>query len=218
MQKQFLLRVTITDFSVDYMEKIVEWLHTLGGNQIQFEPISIAGRATLSTKGDSLTRPSVQEFAKNLKLSILKAASLGVSVTNSSFMNLMNPPSEFCDGNIKHRFAVSYTGDVTTCVEVQDQCHPVYNEFVVGKYDYKQESIVFHKDRRSRACSKCNFSTQDLTCSTCFARPICGGGCPVRNYHTTGDSGEVDPYRCELIQEMLPFVIELFDEAAYNEI
>lgn len=90
---------------------------------------------------------------------------------------------------------------------------------MVGSYDSASDEIVTTKSReRATACQIIQIQQKtDSPCTACFARRICGGGCPVRNFHITGDSGTVDPYRCQLIREMVPYAYELLDEASTGE-
>jgi uncharacterized protein len=204
--KEFKLRVTATSFSVSRMDEIVDWFHSLGGKLIHFEPVSISGRATKNNKGLALEKPSPEEFSDNLQKAILRGNELGVQIVNSAFMNISTPPPEFCEGNANNRISVSYTGDVTTCVEVQEKCHPASTDFIIGKYDSNTKSIVLDREERKKLCD--GIKIKD--CLECFAVRSCGGGCPVRNFHTTGSMGKVDPYRCENIKSMLPFLIKMF--------
>ena len=210
----FKIRSTVTDYSVGFMSKTVEWAHKLGVKQIQFEPISIAGRATLKTKGATFKKPKVDLFLRNLKLAIKKGSQLGVGIVNSSIMNIKNTPHRFCDGNSQNRFAVTFNGDITTCVEVQEKCHPVFNQFTIGKYNEDKDELVFSKNSREHACLPGIKIIVNEKCKTCFAKNICGGGCPVRNYHVTGNSAVVDPYRCKTIREMLTFVYKLLNKSS----
>lgn len=211
---EFKVRATVTDFSVRYLRETVEWLHGLGGTQLHVEPLSIAGRAAIASRGEGLQRPSSSEFAERLKEAIIRGNQLGVGIINSSYMNLVDPPLEFCEGSPQNRFAVTYHGDVTTCVEVQDRCHPVFPQFIVGRYDQLQDELVMSKKHRERACLVNLHTETQSTCVDCFAKRICAGGCPVRNFHVTGDSAHVDPYRCDMIREMVPFVFHLLDDAS----
>ena len=206
-EKKFKVRVTVTDFSVSRMPAVVEWLHELGGDAIHFEPVTISGRAT---KGEELSKPTAESFIDNLKLSILRGNDLGVGIVNSSFMNISTPPPEFCEGNSNNRVSVSYTGDLTTCVEVQEKCHPASKNFIIGYYDSELKKIIVKQEHRLRSC----LGTKMVECVSCFAAKSCGGGCPVRNFHVTGTTTEVDPYRCIMIKRMLPFLIELLLETS----
>lgn len=205
--KKFKVRVTVTNFSVSWMTKVVEWLHLLGGDSIHFEPVTIAGRAT---KGMALEKPEAVAFITNLQKAILRGNELGVGIVNSSFMNISTPPPEFCEGNSNNRISVSYTGDVTTCVEVQEKCHPASTNFIIGRYDQSAGRIILEREQRLRSC----VGTKMVECLTCFAVRSCGGGCPVRNFHITGNTIEVDPYRCQMIKQMLPFLMNLLLESS----
>jgi hypothetical protein len=50
---------------------------------------------------------------------------------NSSFMNLAHTPASFCSGDTSRKIAVTPSGELTTCVEVQDICHPAAKNFMV---------------------------------------------------------------------------------------
>jgi len=204
--KEFKLRVTVPESTVTRMVDVVEWLHSLGGNTIHFEPISIAGRASQKTTGLVFNKPPVDLFVENMQKAILRGNELGVGVVNSAFMNISTPPPEFCDGNSGNRIAISYTGDVTTCVEVQEKCHPASTDFIIGKYNPETGLLALLDGQRSKSCS----GKKAKDCLECFAIKICGGGCPVRNFHATGDVTKVDPYRCASIKKMMSFLMELF--------
>ncbi len=206
----FKLRATVTEYSVGKMAEMVAWAGLLGVKEIHFEPLSVAGRAALVTKGVGLDRPKLQEFIAGLKSAIIMGNQSGVGVVNSAFMNLASGGNSFCDGDSKYRFAITYDGQVTTCVEVQDRCHPVAAEFMVGGYD-PVRGVIDSTKSRGRACLV-NIRKEESACVSCFASSVCGGGCPVRNFHTTGDSGKVDPYRCALVKEMLVFAYDLLDK------
>lgn len=210
--KEFKLRVTVPESSVGRMADVVEWLHSLGGNQIHFEPISIAGRASEKGGCAVFKKPPVELFIENLQKAIIRGNELGVGIVNSAFMNIATPPPEFCEGNSDNRISISYTGDITTCVEVQEKCHPASTDFIIGGYNQETRSILLTGNRQARSCH----GTKLEACRECFAVKICGGGCPVRNFHTTGNINEVDPYRCQVIKTMLPFLMEMFLQASMD--
>lgn len=125
----------------------------------------------------------------------------------------MQPSVHFCDGVGGNRVSVSYTGEVTTCLEVQGGCHPTADYFIIGGYDEKEDRIVINPQKQMRICGN-PITSQNECCRNCFAIYICGGGCPIRNYHMTGDQNKVDPFRCQVIKSVLPFVVNLFDQAS----
>jgi uncharacterized protein len=211
--REFMIRATVTDYSVGHLVSAVEYLNSLGVRNFHCEPINLAGRAILETKGQPMARPRAEDFIQNLASAITRAGELGMEILNSSYMNLLQPSVHFCDGVGGNRVSVSYTGDVTTCLEVQGGCHPTADSFIVGGYDPDTDEIAIDLARRQRICGT-PITGQNACCSNCFAIHICGGGCPIRNYHMTGDKDRVDPFRCQVIKAILPFVIALFDQAA----
>ena len=214
---QIKLRVTVTEFSIDMMEDIVRWYAGFGfaKPEIHFESVSISGRARSNT--NETGQPDVNVFILNLKKAIEAGNELGVGVINSSFMNLMNSPSEFCDSNTNNRFAVTVDGHVTKCVEVQDSCHPAAKSLLLEGYNKTTDSFVQIENQ-----SSCGGEWQVVefksangnNCFTCFAKNVCGGGCPVRNFHTTGETHVVDPYRCKVTREIIPYLYVMIDEAS----
>lgn len=208
---KFMIRATVTEFSVKYLISTIEYLHNLGVTQFHCEVINIAGRA-IKTKGQSMKRPDVEEFIGNLKLAITKAGELGMGILNSSYMNLLQPSVHFCDGVGGNRISVSYTGDVTTCLEVQSGCHPTADSFLIGSYSKESNEIYINSSKQLKLCNN-TITSENNCCKDCFAIYTCGGGCPIRNYHMTGNSNTVDPFRCQVIKSILPFVFILFDEA-----
>ena len=208
---EFITRATVTDFSVEYLVPTVEYLHLLGVSQFHCEAINLAGRALLETKRQPMQRPSAADFAKNIIAAITRAGELGMEILNSSYMNLLQPSVHFCDGVGGNRVSVSYTGEVTTCLEVQGGCHPTADYFIIGGYAKDQDKILINTEKQQSICAQ-PITSQNQCCKDCFAIYICGGGCPIRNYHMTGDQNRVDPFRCHVIQSVLPFVIDLFDQ------
>lgn len=214
-QHPIKVRATVTAISVHKMAEIVSWLADLGGSEIQFEPVSIAGRARSFCEQTS--KPEVDDFIDNLKLAIERGCEVGIGVSHSSFMNLTNTPFSFCDGNFTNRFAVTYEGEITRCVEVQDHCHPAANLFLLGKYDKPSGKFIMQDNQRQFYCGDQVVklrSGDGNDCSACFATRICGGGCPVRNFHVNKSPLVVDEYRCKITREIIPYIYGLIDEAS----
>ena len=212
----FMVRATVTAESVGTLVNAVEYLGGLGVTKIQFEPLSLAGRAAQITQSQQMSRPSPSEFADNLIGSIVRGAELGVSIMNSSYMNAMQPSTHFCDGVGGNRVAVTYGGDVTTCLEVQGRCHPSGDRFIIGSYDPDTNAILVEPGKQQTLCGALTVE-ENPDCQGCFARYICAGGCPIRNYHTTGDPARTDPLRCEVTKRVLPFVIELMADGGEQD-
>lgn len=213
-KREFIVRSTLTAESTPRLVEEVDYLGSMGVTQLHVEAINLAGRAVLETKGQPMARPTAQVFCQNLIAAIKRGAEVGVDILNSAYMNLLQPSVYFCDGVGGNRVSVTYNGEVTTCLEVQGGCHPTAERFIAGCYDPGSDKLVIDRDHAVTACGGAPIIDQSTKCVDCFARFACGGGCPIRNFHTTGDTAVVDPFRCEVVSCVLPFVIELMAEYA----
>ncbi len=210
---EFIVRSTMTDVSTPCLVEEVDYLASLGVSQLHVEAINLAGRAVMETKGQPMDRPSAELFSLSLLDAIHRGSEVGVDILNSAYMNLMQPSFHFCDGVGGNRVSVTYDGSVTTCLEVQGGCHPTSEKFIVGAYDRERDAIIVNQEKRSAVCAT-PIIDQNPACLGCFARYTCGGGCPIRNFHTTGDTSKVDPFRCEVISNVLPEIIRLIAEGS----
>lgn len=209
----FKVRATVTDYSVNKMVDAVEWLSRIGGKEIQFEPVSIAGRAR--EQSDVICKPDCDLFIQNLIRAIEKGSQVGVGVSHSSFMNLIDSPFSFCAGGIENKFAVTCDGNITSCVEVQSKCHPASDIFHIGKVNNDTGLIDFDKDKLGgckASCESVRRSGSNEACIDCFAARICGGGCPVRNFHTNANVNIVDEYRCKITKKLIPYIFYSIDD------
>jgi len=208
----FFVRATVTSASVCYMPKSISYLRTLGVDRVHFEAVSIAGRAAFPTKGNSFGKPTAGAFARYLIEAIELGNELGVSVMNSSYMNFLQPAAHFCDGTGGNRIAITSDGLVSTCLEVQSGCHPAVGRYVIGEFDKTSKQLTINTAKGKLLCSEIIASSAG--CVDCFAKYICAGGCPIRNQHATGSPFVIDPFNCEVVKTVLPFVIEMVDRSS----
>lgn len=203
-EAKFLIRITCTADSVLQLPDAVKYFSGLGAQIIHIEAVSLAGRAT-ETKGSGMVlRPDADVFVESLIKSVETAKKCGVSIMNSAYMNILVPSVHYCDGVGGNKLVVTYTGDYTTCLEVQDSCHPAKEWFLIGHSDgEKLNSSVF--------ASKPIIETVP-DCQNCFAKYICAGGCPTRNFHMEGDVYKVDEFRCKTTRSVLKYcMISLYN-------
>ena len=83
---------------------------------------------------------------------------------------------------------------------------------------FKQNGVFVIKNTDQKSCNNQHTvkikSGNGEDCSLCFAKRVCGGGCPVRNFHTVGQMYVVDPYRCTVTKEIIPYVYKMIDESS----
>lgn len=185
------VRCTITEKNVSEMPAIVLYLATLGCKRVQFEVVTESGRA----KSSGVCRPSRESFVQYLLESIDTAAKVGMEVLNSSFMRLFTPAIHYCDGMAESRRIVNPDGTISTCVEVNSSNHKAAEYFLLQS----QSDVPLTAIRPIAEHSK--------DCSNCFAKFICGGGCPSRNYHCTGSAYVPDEFRCYVVKNIVPLLI-----------
>lgn len=205
------VRCTITKASVNSMDAIVEHLGQLGVKRIHFEPVTEGGRG--AALDDMLGPPQSRDFSRNLIKAIKKGAELDVDVICFPYMNMMIAPVVFCDGNISNRLVVSPAGVMSSCVEVQSKEHELYKSLGVGEFDCEKKELVIKYNSRREAQRGYTFvEANETNCMMCPVKFFCGGGCPTRNYRGTGNSNTVDRYRCDIIKNVMPYVLSKFYE------
>lgn len=199
----FKIRSTISKFNVSYMATTVRYFADLGLHTLHFEPITQAGRG----KSDDLNlqRADINEYLSNFFLALDAAKGTNISVISSSYMNFLAPSQKFCDAMAGSRLVGSYNGDITCCVEVQDSCHPYSSNAIVGRLMPHTSSISFDNSKYQGILNNCN-TDQKEDCRQCFAKYTCGGGCPVKNFYSSGCE-IVDSYRCSLTKSIVRNVL-----------
>jgi len=209
----FQIRSTISQYNVNSMESNVRYFGKLGVTILHFEPITNVGRA--KTNDPSLLRADIQEYIANFCLALDTARELNMSLVSSSYMNFLVPAYKFCDAMAGSRLIGSYNGDITLCVEVQDNCHPYSEKAIVGHADEKTGRISMDKEQYRKILE--NVPTeQNSACNKCFAKYSCGGGCPVKNYYYSAGE-EADPYRCAITRELFGNILErIYHESIDN--
>ena len=206
------VRPTVTDFSVCYMLESTKYLHGLGVKRIHFEPVTPGGRAC---NNDAITKqPDALTFSRNLIECIQYGETNGIDIICFPYMNIHNAPTPFCDGSIRNRLVVGASGLVSTCVEVQNKLHPLYQYLGIGAYnkENKQFDIIFNNRRN---CQKCDIKERHEDCKHCAYNFFCAGGCPTRNYRATQDSETISDFRCRIMKLVMPYVLTRFYKKTY---
>lgn len=208
------VRATVTEYSVPYMLDSVKYWQTLGIKRIHFEPVTPGGRA--SNNNPFTNQPSAITFAHNLIECIKYGEKNGIDIICFPYMNINNAPKAFCDGSIRNRLVVGARGILSTCVEVQDKSHPLYEYLGIGSYDNVNKSFSIDLNMR-RICRDCVEYDKNEECSTCPFNYFCAGGCPTRNYRGTMNSDNISEFRCQIMKHIMPFVLRQFYNKTFLE-
>lgn len=209
------VRSTVTEYSAQYMLESAKYLHGLGVKRIHYEPVTPGGRA--GNNEGAIRQPDVTVFSDNLIGCIQYGETKGMDIICFPYMNINNAPIAFCDGSIKNRIVVGPHGVLSTCVEVQDETHPLYDYLGVGHYDDDKKEFIFDYDTR-RICHDCSLNKKHLECETCAYAFFCAGGCPTRNYRGTQNSDTISEFRCGIMKRVMPFVLRRFYDKTFHRI
>lgn len=211
------VRATVTKFSVNKMVDTVKTLGDLGIKRIHFGAVTPGGRGC--TTDPALQPPTSVEFSRNLINAIEQGKKSGVDILCFPYLDLNHTPITFCDGTVKNRIVVTPSGIVSSCVEVQSTEHPLYNALNLGYFDSKTKRLVITKEKRGVQCGGCDHFSEGVQKNSCISCPFlffCGGGCATRNYRGSGDSSVVDIYRCEIIKNVMPYILDNLAHSTYN--
>lgn len=182
-----IVRMTITQEMIYEFKETIDYLADLGIKIIHFEPMTMGGRAKENEK--SLQRPDPEQYANKLVQVIDYAKTKGVSIISSTVMNALSPSYMFCDGIGKNKLAVTYEGVFSSCLGVQNKDHPLADRFIVKERNIKNWI-------EAKFGSYVDDYAKNNKCENCFAKYVCAGGCPSRNYYATGDFEKIDDMQC----------------------
>lgn len=197
------IRSTVTQYSVSHMVDAVKLYGKLGVEQIHFEPVTIAGRAI--SQNSLLSPPDVAIYGNELLKCIHIAKNYNTHI-NFSF-------GTRCTGSIKNKLIIGANGFISSCVEVQNEAHQYSEVFKIGSIDKTEELFCRKKeflDINSTAASA-------EKCKSCPFIIFCHYTCPIRNYRTTGDVRQTDPYKCALYKQILPKLLyDMYEKTFVN--
>ena len=211
-EAHFLVRATITNSNVQNMREMVDYFASLGVKFIHFEVVNKIGRA----KEFNIQRPNPKEFILNFKKALDKAEEKNVYLLNEAFHNLFNPSSTFCTSCSGK--TVFFTPDeyLSACYEFQYGNHPL-KDFIIGHYDTKKDKFIKNKSKAQKL-SKLSVNNYKK-CRDCFAKYICGGGCPTKNLRATGSLNKPDPYICNINKQLIKeAILRLYKNSKQNKV
>jgi radical SAM protein with 4Fe4S-binding SPASM domain len=207
------IRSTITEFSVNYMLESVKYLQSMGVKRIHFEPVTLGGRASINNCFTN--QPDAICFSEHLIDCIKYGEAHGIDIICFPYMNINNAPKSFCDGSIKNRLVVGARGTLSTCVEILNNSHPLYAYLGVGSYEIEKKSFTIDANMR-RVCRNQEKYDKNKECIECPFNYFCAGGCPSRNYRGTMNSDNISEFRCQIMKNVMPFVLRQFYNKTFN--
>ncbi len=200
-----IIRMTITRPMIFEFKETIDYLSDLGVKIIHFEPMTIGGRA--KENEDILERPEPEEYAEKLSEAVDYARKKDVSIISSTVMNALSPSYMFCDGVGKNKLAVTYDGVFSSCLGVQNKEHPLASKFII-------EDTNIENWLNAKFDSYVDDKAKNTKCENCFAKYVCAGGCPSRNFNSTGDFEKIDDMQCIPTKVLLrKYIIDLYENS-----
>lgn len=192
----FQIRSTILPYNVRDMASFIDFVDDMGVKYVHFEPISIDGRA----KKNGFDLPSSIVFIEEFKRMLDKAEEKRKLIISSLYMNLITPSEYFCTSIHGDKLLFNPDGSVSICYKVQSAYEDM-NDFIIGAYDEDKEKLFIDEKKRKEWS---RFTVQNYNeCDKCFAKYICGGGCPQRNFLSTGKCNLLDKWMCIVKKDLL---------------
>lgn len=203
----FTVRPTITNLNVNAMPEMVDYFASLGTKFIHFELVDLYGRALFN----ELKLPDARDYINNFKKAIKKAQEKGIYILNSAIINLLSPTKYYCSACNGETFIFTSDGYVTSCYEIHEGNHE-YQEFVTGKYNLKTASFNYDESKIKKL-KEISVDSYEK-CKNCFAKYICGSGCPLKNYRDNKSFNEINKYLCEIRKNIIREAIISIYEAS----
>jgi len=183
------VRVTVSQANIREISRLIDYCADFGVRYVHIEPLSLDGRAV----DNALELPSPSDYARSFSSALDRANERGVWVISSPLMNLISPCDYFCTSAHGDKLLFDPDGSVSACYKVQSGGNG-QGRFIIGDYD--TTSGEFRRDM-TKTSSLASITVEQMSgCSDCFAKYLCGGGCPHRNWTSTGSAATPDPWSC----------------------
>lgn len=163
------IRSTVSAQSMGEMSSIVEFFADFGIKSIVFEPLFMAGRAFENL---DISPPDMSDFMFFFSEANQLAHNLGIEVKNSG--SYLYRDCSFC-GATDSNFAITPTGEITTCVEVSNKQDSLSPLFFIG--NCKQDTVI---DKVRLTQIRKRGLQENIECQYCIAQKSCRGGCLTR--------------------------------------
>jgi len=192
----FVIRSTITKYSCEKMEEIVDYFINVGVKNAVFEPVFKMGKAKYSSN-EYNTPPSFNSFLSKF-VEIKKYAEKKYLFIFSCFLPLEYSGLYYCGGSSCYSICLTTDNFISTCDEhflgQQDD-----SPFIIGRFDKLRKKIIYNRNNikllKNRNVVNLN------SCKNCFLRWSCRGQCPSRTLDNTGDIYKPDQSKCKWIKK-----------------
>lgn len=174
------IRSTITELNVNLMPQMVEFSieNYPQIKRLHFEPVT-----SINENNENYYKRYVKYFLMAQRIARVHNVYINNSIVNS----LKRIGTQFCNGE----FCVTPNGDIVSCHRISSNKEKFYNFFIYGKVN---RNVQIDNNSLNNSLKKIQ------SCSKCFAKWHCAGGCPMIRI---GFSKEQQLTYCKFVENML---------------
>jgi uncharacterized protein len=199
-------RVTLTAGVTDVVKIFKHLKHDLGFHEVGFAPVTTSPNQlyAINDKGMDSVLDQFHALAKEYLEYALRGEAHG-------FSNVSDTLAELCQGvNKSHPcgaglglMGVGPSGDIAPCHRFVDSDQHALGHISTGIDLQKQHDFL----NRGHIDSK-------YDCQTCWARPLCAGGCHHEAFVRYGDTGHPNLHYCDWIRDWTNTCLEIYGAIA----
>ncbi|MET0365767.1 MAG: quinohemoprotein amine dehydrogenase maturation protein [Sphingobium sp.] len=195
-------RVTLTDGVTDVIRIYRHLKEDLGFHEVGFAPVTASGGQDYSIDGDGMNSVLAQfhELADEWLEYALRGKMHGFSNVSETIGELIQGANKShpC-GAALGLLGVSPSGDLSPCHRFTDADTHTLGHIDSGIDQQKREDFL----------SKGHVSAK-FDCQSCWARPLCAGGCHHEAFVHYGDTGHANLHYCDWIREWTDTCLKIY--------
>jgi uncharacterized protein len=193
------IHVVVTDYSLCALDRVLKFFEKeLSGVKVTLTKMDPVDGA----KG--VVPPNEQDFIRAVKT--LREGTYDLKWHTADGFYFKHLRSKYCDSIASPNWFVSVEGRVNACMR---DVHMDKPQFDIGSFNCDDKKIDFDEVNIKRL--KTYNIYEQVECRTCFARYLCGGGCPYLR--------EVGGVRCDLIKsEAKAFIREQYERQSHKRL
>ncbi|MEZ4415726.1 MAG: quinohemoprotein amine dehydrogenase maturation protein [Gemmatimonadota bacterium] len=199
-------RVTLTRQNLDVLGIFRHLTEEIGFQEVGFAPVTTASQRDFAIEGTGFDRMlgQFETLADEYKHAALAGRPHGFSNVKDTLEEIHKGVSKaFPCGAGLGLMGVATDGDVALCHRFAgSDDHRIGSVFdgvdEVRKYDFLKRHHMVNK----------------TDCSTCWARPLCAGGCYHEAHVRYGDTGHANLHFCEWVRSWTDTCLEIYGELA----
>lgn len=181
MKMQMTFHVVVSKFNIDYLKETLAFFeNSFPNTHVVLAKMDATNSLTL------VTPPENSDFTE--KIMVLKKETFNLNWSTTEEILFGRLRRRHCDSIAIPNWFVTTRGRINACMRDTHSLRPFFD---IGYYDKLTDQMTFD-DFKLKLLKKYNIDDQRM-CKNCFARYLCGGGCPYLV--------ESNDLKCQTIQE-----------------